>query len=419
MFKNRKSKKIEINIVPKPTNKAFSQNTTPQTSNMASQNEQQLYNEWKNMQLEKETAINKANQLQLQLEKLIKINEELQIKYAELEKKINQTSERKTTEKVEYHTDEEELAEETEWIRTKNRKKRRMDTSLTPPQSQNVPNSAATNINLEKPQKKYVPPPIIVDDVKNFNEIHDMVKKVPNTQIKVINDKNIKINVQNEADFKTFANALNENGYSWYSYENKQNRPIKVMANKLYHTVKPEDIVNEMKKRGYKLLEATPKLQYKTKKPLNMFMLSFRHDESVDKIYNITDILGIRVEILPLRKSRLVPQCKRCQSYGHTQKYCAKEPRCVRCTGKHLTINCDKPKNHLPKCIHCGEGHPANYRGCMIAKELQKIKDKRAKNPVVPKAQQRVQGVTDSTNEKKINIQRSNSWPDKTNKPRG
>jgi hypothetical protein len=36
---------------------------------------------------------------------------------------------------IEYYTDEEELAKETEWIRVKGKKnkKRRMDTSLSPP----------------------------------------------------------------------------------------------------------------------------------------------------------------------------------------------------------------------------------------------------------------------------------------------
>lgn len=240
-----------------------------------------------------------------------------------------------------------------------------MDTSLTPPQQQ------SNGLNVEKSKKIQAPMPIIVDNINNFNEIHTLVSQIPRAQIKVIHDKNIKINLQDEANYKMLTATLTEKKYSWHSYENKQNRSIKVMANKLYHSMEPEKIVQEMRKRGYKLIEATPKLKYKTKQPLNMFMLSFRHDESIDKIYRITDILGIRVEILPLSKSRLVPQCKKCQAYGHTQKYCAMEPRCVRCTGKHLTIECEKQKDAKPKCVHCGEGHPANYRGCMVAKEIQ------------------------------------------------
>lgn len=215
--------------------------------------------------------------------------------------------------------------------------------------------------------------------------LHLLVQKFPNAQIKIINDKNIKINVLQDDHFRQISEELNDNQCSWYSYGNKQDRPIKVMANKFHHSIKSEYIIQHMRKHGYKILEATPKLKYKTKTPLNMFMLSFKHDESVDKIYGITDILGVRVEILPLRKSRLIPQCKKCQAYGHTYKYCHKKSRCVRCTGRHLTIDCDKPKEAKPNCVHCGEEHPANYRGCTIAKEMQKIKDNRSKKTDLPR----------------------------------
>lgn len=89
---------------------------------------------------------------------------------------------------------------------------------------------------------------------------------------------------------------------------------MKVIVNKMHHTCKPEEIVKYLRKWGYKLIEAIYKLQYKSKKPLNMFMLVFRHDENVNKIYEIRHIIGIRVQFLHLRKFKLVPQCKRCQA---------------------------------------------------------------------------------------------------------
>jgi hypothetical protein len=60
-------------------------------------------------------------------------------------------------------------------------------------------------------------------------------------------------------------------------------------------------------------------LKWRSKEPLNMFMLKFTHAENIIKIYEITDILGMRVEIYPIRKSSLVPQCKTCQAYVHAQ----------------------------------------------------------------------------------------------------
>lgn len=161
------------------------------------------------------------------------------------------------------------------------------------------------------------------------------------------------------------------------------------MAVNLHHSCYPDEIVKDLRKWGYKLLKATNKLKYKTKQPLNMFMLSFRNDEDINKFFAITDFMGIRVQILPIRNSKLVPHCKQCQVYGHTQRYCAKEPRCVKCTGKHRTVDCEIPKEASPKFVHCGKGHPANYRGCIVAKEMQKIKDKQLKRQSLPKQPQR------------------------------
>jgi len=107
-----------------------------------------------------------------------------------------------------------------------------------------------------------------------------------------------------------------------------------------------------------------------------MFILTFDNSEDIDKINKITHILGCKVQIQPMKGSKLIRQCKKCQAFGHTQKYCAKEPRCVKCAGKHPTRECQKAKNQNPKCVNCGEGHPAYYRECIVAKELKKIKNK-------------------------------------------
>lgn len=90
------------------------------------------------------------------------------------------------------------------------------------------------------------------------------------------------------------------------------------------------------------------------------------------------DIMGVRVEILPIRRSRFVPQCKRCQA-EHTQKYCSKEHRYCKCTDKHLTVACQKSAIAQPKSLHCGEGHPGNFRGWISSIAMQKLRTKQKK----------------------------------------
>ncbi|KAL1448307.1 hypothetical protein WDU94_003690 [Cyamophila willieti] len=46
-------------------------------------------------------------------------------------------------------------------------------------------------------------------------------------------------------------------------------------------------------------------------------------------------------------------------------------PRCVKCGKGHLTTQCTKERTVRPTCANCKKDHPANYRGCVIAKEAQ------------------------------------------------
>lgn len=217
-----------------------------------------------------------------------------------------------------------------------------------------------------------------MDEFNNYNEFCERVKKViteKQFEMKLLGKNCIKINLLDEDAYRILTKALSEYKYSWHSYESKQQRPIRVMVKNLPHSCKIEEIIKDLENREYKIIGAANKRSWKNKEPLNMFMLTFKAEEDINRIYEIKSILKCIVNIEPLRKNKLVVQCKSCQAYGHTQKYCGITPRCVIC-GRHHTSECLKPKTEPPKCVHCGNQHPANYRGCIIAKEMQKIKFK-------------------------------------------
>jgi hypothetical protein len=58
---------------------------------------------------------------------------------------------------------------------------------------------------------------------------------------------------------------------------------------------------------GFITIMADNKLSWKEKLPLNMFMLTFDNSEDTDKIYKITHILACKVQIQPMRGSKLIP----------------------------------------------------------------------------------------------------------------
>lgn len=112
-------------------------------------------------------------------------------------------------------------------------------------------------------------------------------------------------------------------------------------------------------------------------KPLPLHMLAFDKSKDIKEIYAINFIALLKVKIEPIRKkTTLVSQCKNYQAFGHTKSFCNKEARCVKCSGHHATKDCKYTKLTKAKCANCGEGHPANYRGCIVAKEFQKPREK-------------------------------------------
>lgn len=77
----------------------------------------------------------------------------------------------------------------------------------------------------------------------------------------------------------------------------------------------------------------------------------------------------------PPRSKRDIPQCANCQQYGHTKGYRGRKPKCIKCAGNHSSSNCArKDKSDDVKCILCERNHPANYKGCIVYRNFQKLK---------------------------------------------
>jgi hypothetical protein len=118
------------------------------------------------------------------------------------------------------------------------------------------------------------------------------------------------------------------------------------MIKNLHHSYQPINIIRSLNDQGLQALNATPKLKWTTKEPLDMFIVSFHRNTDINKVFNIKTICRAAVSVEPIRTNKLIPQCKICQSFGHKRNYYNKAPKCVKCPGPHLTSECDKPQHN-------------------------------------------------------------------------
>lgn len=253
-----------------------------------------------------------------------------------------------------------------------------------------------TGTEPEKKKKVLKPPPIKVVSAKSFGEIQPILKSVAKDEdwrCQALRNDIFKINPLTDEAHRKISKELNEKGFKFYSFENKNTRPLRVMVKGLHPSIPSEEIMEDLISQGFKVLKVDNVIKKERVKGkggeisikathLPYYILTFDRGEDKDKIYSIKAILNLIVKIEALRKNpTLVPQCHRCQGFGHTRGFCFKDPKCVKCAEIHWSTECPKGKTiDEPLCANCGEKHPASYRGCVVAKEVHEMRAKNIKN---------------------------------------
>lgn len=333
--------------------------------------------------------------LQTQMEELRNENKELKHQIAAL-----LATNKKSYSPVDTDEEEEIVNKETAWLLPKNKKRKATNS---PEKNETVETS--TNANPRQALKSQKPPPVILSNLTDYTTMSNSIKsKNIKFTTTLLNSNQLKINVNTENEYRELTKHMNETNQEWHSYENKQNRPIRVLAKNLHKTCSPAAIKDDLTTCNFKIMDVTPKYKrnYTNGKETataltDMFILTFNNTEDIKKIFEIQYICNSKVKIEALRTSKLIPQCKKCQRFGHTQNYCQRAPVCVKCAGKHLTAECKKTDSAPPKCSNCSEPHPASYRGCIVAKELQKRRNNINKPKATPAPNQHRQNINTRT----------------------
>jgi hypothetical protein len=90
--------------------------------------------------------------------------------------------------------------------------------------------------------KPIKPPPILIYQVHDYDSIYNYLnmKLDHNYKITLLNNGDLKLNVDTADLYRTALKMLTEAQFKWSTYENKQTRPIRVVVKKLHSSCKPE-----------------------------------------------------------------------------------------------------------------------------------------------------------------------------------
>ena len=225
--------------------------------------------------------------------------------------------------------------------------------------------------NKLKTQKS---PPIFVSGVANICPLKALLDSTVKNEytLKVLPNNEVKIQPHSSEKYLPIIEELKKKNTEFHTYQRKQDKGYKVVLRNMHSSVDINELKSEIEKLEHKVIRITNIRQRITQKPLPLFFVELESNENNKKIFEINKLLNLIISFEPPRKKRNIPQCMKCQEYGHTKNYCFKSPVCVKCAKKHLTSECPiKEKIQSVKCANCDGNHPASYKGCIVRKQLQ------------------------------------------------
>ncbi|GFT94705.1 nucleic-acid-binding protein from transposon X-element [Trichonephila clavipes] len=180
-----------------------------------------------------------------------------------------------------------------------------------------------------------------------------------------------------------------------HTFEMADNKQLKAVIRGLPTDYDQKEIASELKGFGFEPSHISILRNRKTNSNMPLFLVVLKKNEDNKQIFQITNIGFFRVVIEPLKGSSMPPQCYRCQEFYHHSRLCNRAPKCLKCSGSHLTADCKKSMKSPAKCANCGGPHPANFSGCPnnpINRKQQKKQPN--KNIWTEKAKERAQKST-------------------------
>lgn len=227
--------------------------------------------------------------------------------------------------------------------------------------------------NITEPK----PPPIFVAGVKRITPLIELLNEITPGKytVKALHNDEVKIQPTTGKEYSTIIKALEEKQTEFHTYQPKQSKPFRVVLKNVHPSVNEEELKTSIQDLGHEVINIWNVKHRKTNVSLPMFFIDLKPKDNNKEIYNIKRLLNLVVRFEAPYTKHEIPQCMRCQKYGHTKNFCTRTPRCVKCAGAHLTKDCDRTtRDDNVKCANCTKNHPANYKGCEIYQQLHQKK---------------------------------------------
>ncbi|GFY48648.1 nucleic-acid-binding protein from transposon X-element [Trichonephila inaurata madagascariensis] len=182
--------------------------------------------------------------------------------------------------------------------------------------------------------------PIVIDSQRNATELLDQLGKFCDTPLegRYENGK-LRVFPVSAEEHRLIQKYISDNKLRSHTFEMAHNKQLKVGIRGL-PTDFDQELLSELHAFGFKPNHISLLRNRKTNTNMPLFLVTLPKCPENQDIFNIKTIGFFRVVVEPLNKSTMPPQCYRCQEFFHHSRFCSRAPKCLKCSGGHLTSEC-------------------------------------------------------------------------------
>ena len=227
------------------------------------------------------------------------------------------------------------------------------------------------------------PPPIYLKNITKISEFcRALSLKLQQNKYSIKSRSNdIVLKTETSDGYRKAVTYLREISADFHTYQMKEDKPFRVVLRYLHPSTPVEEIKQELVQLNFIPRTITNVKDRSTKVPLALFFVDLEPNTKNKDIFNLRNLGPFQIKVEEPYKKLDIPQCQRCQAFGHTKQYCNHAPRCVKCAGPHLWKDCKKARETPAICALCNGDHPASFRGCETYKTLQRKMRTAGNNP--------------------------------------
>lgn len=203
--------------------------------------------------------------------------------------------------------------------------------------------------------------PIIIRDKQKWTEISRTMtdRNISFTKAKMV-QSGIQVTPTTDMDYRQTYKLLKTQNVQFYTYTLTTDKTLKVVLRGLIQEITEDEVAADLTDKGFEVLKVI-RMKGKTG-PAPLVLVEVPRE--YNSIYKLTRCCNLTVKTETPNARPGIVQCHRCQLFGHVQKHCNSDYKCLKCGLGHSTHECTKPKTTQANCANCGQNHVSSSLEC-------------------------------------------------------